>query len=270
MTASLAPQFVVTDDELHVLAACLGVQALPVVLNLRSRHPTQTARAEAMGEATRSLTERGLLSAGEVGTELAAVVQSLQRPDRELAMRLVTPDGLARVAVVRYGAQCVSACRVRDEITLDLIDDGASLSGAGSSLLRRLPASTPADFSPVGAPLTEAAQALSDTHDCTELSDQVRALGADTRSAMTLGAALASRLAFAEIVYQALDDDLDRISRTPGAVGIFYTKRGRIVAAPSASPTGQLWTTLKPGSDHTIKQAIGQLVELSGYRWGDC
>ncbi|MGV0735398.1 ESX secretion-associated protein EspG [Mycobacterium syngnathidarum] len=270
MTASLAPQFVVTDDELHVLAARLGVQALPVVLNLRSRHPTQTARAEAMGEATRSLTERGLLSAGEVGTELAAVVQSLQRPDRELAMRLVTPDGLARVAVVRYGAQCVSACRVRDEITLDLIDDGASLSSAGSSLLRRLPASTPADFSPVGAPLTEAAQALSDTHDCTALSDQVRALGADTRTAMTLGAALASRLAFAEIVYQALDDDLDRISRTPGAVGIFYTKRGRIVAAPSASPTGQLWTTLKPGSDHTIKQAIGQLVELSGYRWGDC
>ncbi|MCG7607446.1 MULTISPECIES: ESX secretion-associated protein EspG [Mycobacterium] len=270
MTASLAPQFAVTDDELHVLAARLGVQALPVVLNLRSRHPTQTARAEAMGEASRSLTERGLLSAGEVGTELAAVVQSLQRPDRELAMRLVTPDGLARVAVVRYGAQCVSACRVRDEITLDLIDDGASLSSAGSSLLRRLPASTPADFSPVGAPLTEAAQALSDTHDCTALSDQVRALGADTRSAMTLGAALASRLAFAEIVYQALDDDLDRISRTPGAVGIFYTKRGRIVAAPSASPTGQLWTTLKPGSDHTIKQAIGQLVELSGYRWGDC
>lgn len=270
MTASLAPQFVVTDDELHVLAARLGVQALPVVLNLRSRHPTQTARAEAMGEATRSLTERGLLSAGEVGTELAAVVQSLQRPDRELAMRLVTPDGLARVAVVRYGAQCVSACRVRDEITLDLIDDGASLSSAGSSLLRRLPASTPADFSPVGAPLTEVAQALSDTHDCTALSDQVRALGADTRTAMTLGAALASRLAFAEIVYQALDDDLDRISRTPGAVGIFYTKRGRIVAAPSASPTGQLWTTLKPGSDHTIKQAIGQLVELSGYRWGDC
>ncbi|OBK04590.1 hypothetical protein A5746_21300 [Mycolicibacterium conceptionense] len=270
MTASLAPQFVVTDDELHVLAARLGVQALPLVLNLRSRHPTETARTVAIGEATRSLTDRGLLSAGEVGTDLAATVQSLQRPDRELAMRLVTPDGLARVAVVRRGAQCVSACRVRDEITLDLIDDGASLSSAAGALLQRLPASAPAEFTPVGAPLTETAQALSDSHDATELSDQVRALGADIRTAMTLGAALAARLAFAEIVYQALDDDVDRIARTPGAVGIFYTKRGRIVGAPSASPTGQLWTTLKPGSDHTIKQAIGQLVELSGYRWGDC
>lgn len=270
MTASLAPQFVVTDDELHVLAARLGVQALPVVLDLRPRHSTGTARAEAAGAATRNLTERGLLSAGEVGTELAVVVESLQRPDRELAMRLVTPDGLARVTVVRHGTQCVSACRVGDEITLDLIDDGANLSSATGALLRRLPAAVPAEISPVGAPLTEVAQALSDSHEPTELSDRVRALGADTRTAMMLGSALAARLAFAEIVYYALDDDVDRVSRSAGAVAIFYTKRGRIVGAPSASPSGQLWTTLKPGSDHTIRQAIGQLVELSGYRWGDC
>lgn len=270
MTTSLAGQVVVTDDEMHVLAARLGVQALPLVLDLRPRHPTESARAEAAGVATRSLTERGLLSAGEVSAELAVVVQSLQRPDRELAMRLVTPDGLARVTVVRNGTQCISACRVGSAITLDLIDDGAALPSAAGALLRRLPTAAPAEISPVGAPLTEVAQALSDTHDATELSDRIRALGADTRTAMMLGSALAARLAFAEIVYYALDDDVDRVSRSVGAVGIFYTKRGRIVGAPSSSPSGQLWTTLKPGSDHTVKQAIGQLVELSGYRWGDC
>lgn len=100
------------------------------------------------------------------------------------------------------------------------------------------------------------------------MSDRIRALGADTRTAMMLGSALAARLAFAEIVYYALDADLDRVARSAGAVGLFYTKRGRIVGAPSSSPSGQLWTTLKPGSDYTVKQAIGQLVELSGYRWG--
>lgn len=270
MTASLTSQFVVTDDELHVLAARLGVQALPVVLDLRTRHPTETARAEALGQATRRLAERGLLSAREVDTELAAVVQSLQRPHRELAMRLVTPDGLARVTVVRHGTQGISACRVGNEITMETIDDGANLAGVTGALLRRLPASAAAEISPVGAPLTEVSQALSDSHDATELSDRIRALGADTRTAMTLGSALAARLAFAEIVYYALDDDVDRISRSAGAVAVFYTKRGRIVGAPSASPSGQVWSTLKPGSDHTIKQAIGQLVELSGYRWGDC
>jgi hypothetical protein len=85
---------------------------------------------------------------------------------------------------------------------------------------------------------------------------------------MLLGSALASRQAFAEIVYYALDADEDRVSRSVAAVGVFYTKRGRIVAGPSASPAGQLWTTLKAGSDHAISQAVGQLVELSGGRWG--
>ncbi|RKH92357.1 ESX secretion-associated protein EspG, partial [Corallococcus sp. AB030] len=48
---------------------------------------------------------------------------------------------------------------------------------------------------------------------------------------------------------------------------VFYTRKGRIVAAPSASPSGQLWTTLKPGSDHAIGQAIHQLVEISTDQW---
>jgi hypothetical protein len=123
---------------------------------------------------------------------------------------------------------------------------------------------------PVGAPLDAAAEALSGSHDAALLSDRIRALGAEARTAMLLGSALASRLAFAEIVYYALDGEADRISRCPAAVGVFYTKRGRIVGAPSASPNGQLWTTLKAGSDHAIKQAVGQLVELSTERWEEC
>jgi ESX secretion-associated protein EspG len=51
-------------------------------------------------------------------------------------------------------------------------------------------------------------------------------------------------------------------------VGVFYTKRGRIVGAPSASPSGQLWATLKAGSDHAVVGAIGQLVELCDEGWG--
>lgn len=264
-----APQFVLAEDELHVLATRLGVQALPLVLDLRPRHPTGTARAEAVDRATQSLAERGLIVAGEVSAEVAELVQSLQRPERELAMRLVTPDGLARVTVVRSGTQCISACRVGHEITLHMVADGAGLPSASRALLRQLPASAAAEISPVGGPLSEVSQALSETHDATVLSDRIRALGADARSAMMLGSALAARLAFAEIVYYALDEDAGRISRSAGAAGVFYTKRGRLVGAPSASPSGQLWTTLKPGSDHTIKQAIGQLVELSSYRWGD-
>jgi hypothetical protein len=270
VTATLTPRFVVTDDELQVVASRVGVQALPVVLGIRPRHGTETALVEAVDHVTETLTDRGLIRDGEVTPELAALLRALQRPDRELAMRLVTPEGIARVAVVRQGKQCISARRVGNEIVVEVVEGEASLSAAARALLRQLPASSAADMMSVGAPLDAAAEALSGSHDAALLSDRIRALGAEARTAMLLGSALASRLAFAEIVYYALDGEADRISRCPAAVGVFYTKRGRIVAAPSASPNGQLWTTLKAGSDHTIKQAVGQLVELSTERWEEC
>ncbi len=121
MTATLTPHFVVTDDELQVIASRVGVQALPVVLGVRPRHDTQTALMAATDHATRTLTDRGLISDGEVAPELVALLRGLQRPDRELAMRLVTPDGSARVAVVRQGAQCISAHRVGNEIVLEAV-----------------------------------------------------------------------------------------------------------------------------------------------------
>jgi hypothetical protein len=267
VTASLASHFVVTDDEMQVIASRLGVQALPVVLGLRPRHATETDLCVAVDHATRSLSGRGLISDGEIAAEIVPLIRALQRPERELAMRLVTPDGIARVAVIRHGSQCISALRVDGKVVIEATEGQATLAQATGALLRQLPASPAAEVDPVGAPLDAVADALSDTHDPALLSDRVRALGADARTAILLGSALASRQAFAEIVYYVLDDDEGRISRRPIAVGVFYTKRGRIVGAPSASPSGQLWTTLKAGSDHAIRQAIGQLVELSAERW---
>jgi hypothetical protein len=267
VTASLASHFVLTDDELQVVASRVGVQSLPVVLGLRPRHGNETTLIAAFDHATRALTQRGVIRDGEVTPDLVPLLRALQRPDRELAMRFVTPDGTARVAVIRQGGQCISARRVGNDITIDVIEGQPSLSLAVRAVLAQLPSAPAAEIAAVGAPLDVAVEALSGTHDATLLSDRIRALGADPRTAMLLGSALASRQAFAEIVSYALDGDEDRISRSAAAVGVFYTKRGRIVAGPSVSPAGQLWTTLKAGSDHAISQAIGQLVELSGGRW---
>jgi hypothetical protein len=266
VTATLTPDLVVTDDELQVLSSRVGVQLLPVVLSLRPRHGTESALTEAADQATRTLTDRGLICHGEVKPELVRSLQALQRPDRELAMRLVTPDGTARITVVCQCAETISIRRIDNAITLDLIEGAARRSDAIAMLMRHLPSGSAAEISPVGAPLDAVSHALSSTRDAAPLSDRIRALGAEARVAMMLGSALASRLAFAEIVYYTLDVDTDRIVRAPAAVGVFYTRRGRIVGAPSASPSGQLWTTLKGGSDHAIKQAISQLVELAE-RW---
>lgn len=268
MTATLAQRFVLTADETLVVASRVGVQSLPVVLDLRPQHHTATAQAVAADRVTESLTARGLITAGAVAPGLTELLMALQRPERELAMRLVTPDGVARIAVLRKGAQCISARRIGQEVVLELADPPADLPRAVRLLSAHLPSAPAADVPAVGAPLEAFGEALTGSHDATVLADRIRSLGAEVRTAMFLGSALASRQAFAEIVYYALDPEEERVLRSPTAVAVFYTKRGRLVAGSSASPSGELWTTLKPGSDHAIRQAVDQLIELSGNRWG--
>jgi hypothetical protein len=267
VTAALSPQLRLTDDQLRVVASRVGVHDLPTVLASRPRHTTIDRREAAFDQAARELLSRNLIVDGAVQPELVPLLQTLQRPDRELAMRVVTPEGTARISVVRRGTLCVLASRIGDDILLRIIGHGVELPEAATALLAELPRARPADIEPVAAPLQEMSESLSGTHDPVDLADRIRGLGAERHAAMLLGSALASRQAFVEIVYYALADDEGRISRGPAAVAVFYTKRGRIIGAPSASPTGQLWITLKACTDLAFGQAIGRLVELADEGW---
>ncbi len=268
MTATLTQPVSLTVDELAAMARRAGVGELPTVLDVRLRYRTITARDAALDHAARKLVYRRLIVDGAVDPEVVALLKALQRPDREFAVRLATPDGTARISGVRRGSLCVLARRIGDDIGLRTLGHGVELPSVASALLAELPQSSPANVTPVGALREEMSERLSSTHDPVILADRIRALGAESQASMALGAALGSRQAFAEIVYYALADEEGRISRGPGAVAVFYTKRGRIVAAPSMSPAGQLWTTLKSGTDHAVIQAIGQLAGLSDHGWG--
>jgi hypothetical protein len=268
VTAALSQSVSLTADELQAMALLIGITDLPTVLNLGLRHPTIETRDAALAGAVRSLVSRKLIVDGVVHPDVVAILQTLHRPDREFAMRFATPDGTARTSVVRQGPMCVLARRVGDDMGLKILGSVVDVRTVASALLAELPQAKAAGVVPVGAPLQEMSDKLSGTHDPLALADAIRAVGADPQAALVLGTALGSRQAFAEIVYYALADDDGRISRGPSAVAVFYTKRGRIIAAPSVSPAGQLWTTLKPGTDHAFTQAVGQLAELGDHRWG--
>jgi ESX secretion-associated protein EspG len=269
MTAVLSDPLTVTDDELRALAGRVGVQDFPIVLGLKSRHTTIDRRDAALDRASWQLESRKLIVNGAVHPEVESMLQVLHRPDRELAVRLITPEGPARISVVRRGRLGVLARRIGDDITMRIIRHSTELRPMLSALLAELPKARPADIQPVGAPLPDMAESLCGTHDSAVLADRIRALGAEAHAALLLGTALASRQAFAEIVYYTLADEHSRIARGPAAVAVFYTKRGRIIAAPSVSPAGQMWTTLKTGSDHVLAQAINHLIELSTQKWGE-
>jgi hypothetical protein len=269
MTSAVRTQFCLSDDELRVAGARIAVEDFPTVLAVRPRHGTAKALDAASDAAHRALVTRGLIADGVLASDAASLLWALGRPDRELAMRVVTPDGIARVSMVRRGSVGVLARRVGEEFTLRSMVHSVELPVATAALMTGLPHADPAPIDPVGAPLDAMTECLNGAHDAQRLADRIRALGSERRAAALLGSALASRVAFAEIVYYPLTRDHDRLLRTRGAVAVFYTKRGRIVAAPSAAPNGELWVTLKTGSDHTITQAIGQLIGLSTERWED-
>jgi ESX secretion-associated protein EspG len=267
VTGTLAQEWSFTADELAALTLRTSGPGSPTVLGLRPRHATVDVRDAALSRAVHTLTQRGVIVDDVVEPETVTVLHALQRPDRALVMRSVTPVGIGRSAVVRRGPLCIMGRRTGERLDVRVLGVNIALSDASATLLGDMPAATPAAIEPVGAPLADMTEALSGSHDALVLADRVRALGAQQRAAVLLGAALGSRQAFTEIVYSALIDGEDLIERAPAAVAVLYTARGRVIAVPSTSPSGQLWSTLKPGSDQVFGQAISQLVELSAERW---
>ncbi|MGV9799935.1 ESX secretion-associated protein EspG [Mycobacterium sp. NPDC003449] len=267
MTGALIQEWSFTADELAALAARTSGPGTPAVLGLRPRHATLDAGDAALSQAVHTLTRRGVIVDGVVEPELVTVLHALQRPDREFVMRLVTPAGIGRTSVLRRGPLCVTARRIGERLDVRVLGLNIALFDVAAVLLGDMPAAQPAAIEPVGAPLSDMTDALSESHDPLVLADRIRAVGVPQRAAVLLGAALGSRQAFAEIVYSALVDGEDRIVRVPAAVAVLYTARGRVIAVPSISPAGQLWSTLKPGSDQVFGQSMSQLAELSTESW---
>ncbi|WP_280194764.1 ESX secretion-associated protein EspG, partial [Nocardia farcinica] len=94
----------------------------------------------------------------------------------------------------------------------------------------------------------------------------VYALGVAERDAPRYGLAFESCRAYAEIVAYAHVDGVT--TRPPCAAVVYETGRGRIVVAPGIAPDQQVWSTVTPGTDHRVAQAISGLIEtLPGGRW---
>ena len=267
MTAPAPLRLHLNGDQLLSLARRAGVHDLPAVLGIRTRHATVQQRDDAFRRADQTLLSQNVIADGVVHADLVAMLKALERPDRGFAVRLVTPDGSARISAVRRGSLGVLVRRVDDDVVIRLIDRGTGMDDVAQAVIAELPRAATADVQPISAPLPDMVDALSGTGDARELADRIRAVGSESRAAMIMGMALAARRAFAEIVYGSLTREEDRVSRSAAAVAVFYTERGRIVAAPSRSPAGQLWTTFKAGSDHAVRQALRQLVELVDEGW---
>jgi hypothetical protein len=273
-----------TNDGLLAVAERLCVQTLPLVLSVGPQQDSFDEWAAAQQRAVAELVGAGVLDAeGDVEPDLADAMFTLAQPERELVARIYStaPDAtpvVTRICLARRGEHHAVAVRTGD--TFDVRTVWAD--GSGEALVRPLldvlgPA-TPAEVVNFSALSTELSERLT-AGDCLQVArnntaaqtsadyaDAVYALGVADRDATAYGLAFAACHTFAEIVaYAHLDGTT---TRPPGAVAVYDTGRGRIVAAPGIAADQQVWSTVTPGTDHRIAQAISALIEsLPGGRW---
>ncbi|WP_405489185.1 ESX secretion-associated protein EspG [Nocardia sp. NBC_00511] len=256
-----------TNDSVIVLAGYLGVQTLPLVLSVGPQQDTYAEWEQAQQRARAELRAQRVLDPhGDVDTDTAAALFALAQPDRELAMRAHTADGPIRVCVVRRADDHAVAIRRGDTLDIHPLWSDGSGDSLTRPLLDALGPCPPADLAAFSAESVDLAERLDTATTSGDYTNVVYNLGVPDTDATNYGLALSSTRAYAEIVAYAYADGLT--DRSPGAVAVYDTARGRLVAAPGVAPDQQLWSTLTPGSDHRVAQSITTLIDsLPGGRW---
>ncbi|MFE5289002.1 ESX secretion-associated protein EspG [Nocardia sp. NPDC056611] len=256
-----------TNDGLIALAGHLGVQTLPLVLSVGPRQETYQDWQDAQEQARADLRARRIVDAhGDVDTDTATTLFTLAQPDRELAMRVHTADGQLRVCVARRADSHAVAIRRGDTLDLHPLWSDGSGDSLARPLLDALGPCPPADLAAFSAESADLAERLDTATTSEDYASTVYTLGVPDTDATAYGLALSATHSYAEIVAYAYADGVT--DRSPGAVAVYDTARGRIVAAPGVAPDQQLWSTLTPGSDHRIAQSISALIDsLPGGRW---
>ncbi|MEV5649103.1 ESX secretion-associated protein EspG [Nocardia sp. NPDC052254] len=256
-----------TNDAVLAVSELLGVQTLPLVLEVGPRQDSIDTFTTARADALRGLRGAGLVDGyDDVEPDLGAALSILAQPECELAARIVTASGVRRVCVARRGARHAAAVRIGDDIEVRTIwadENGAALA---RPILDALGPAQPADIASFSSTAEELSARIDAAARSTEFAEALHGLEVEERAAIEFGMAMSQCHAHAEIVAYAHADG--RTTRSSGAVAVYDTARGRIAAIPGAAPDLRVWSTFTPGSDHRVAQAITALIgTLPGGRW---
>lgn len=266
MAGLLGAEYTLSVDEVLTLNSRLGIDTTPEVLALWPTQPTIEELERAHDACARALTERELIVDGEIDDDLAHALTVMRRPERDLSIRVITGPEMLRAGVVRHGHTHVVATRRGDTVKVRAFE-ADSPDRVAAEVCRLLPRAVELRCEAVRAPMIDVAEKLAEIKDATALTDELYGLGAESRSAQMLAGVLADYAAAVEIRAASLDPHSDRSRTVDGAVAVFYSERGSVLSAPSISPDGQLWCSIKGGSGHRIEQAVAQLMSLLPEGW---
>jgi hypothetical protein len=241
----------VTIDGMLVIADRLNLMDFPVALGIRPNIPQPELRDLVWDQVARDLTAQGVLNVyGEPHPEVAAMVDTLSRPDRMLEGRWWRRDlggKMVRFVICRKDERHVIAARDDEMLVLQRIAPQVGLAGMVTAVLG---SATAADVEP----LTGVASKLAECNTPNQLAQY--------------GLAPASARAYADIVSDPTSwVEIAATERHPGgtttmtdvAAGVLDSKQGRIVSLPRRV-SGELYGSFLPGSQENLQRALDGLV----------
>jgi hypothetical protein len=243
----------VTIDGMLVIADRLNLVDFPVALGIRLNIPQPDLRQVVWEQVARDLTAQGVLDIyGQPHPEVAAMVDTLSRPDRVLEGRWWRRDlggKMVRFVVVRKGERHVVAARDDEMLVLQRIAPQVGLAGMVTAVLGGAQAAHVEPLTGVAARLAECR----------------------TAEALTaLGVPVASARVYAEIINEPASwVEITATERHPGgttttadvAAGVLDSRQGRIVSIPRRV-NGELYGSFLPGSQDNLQRALDGLVEF--------
>ncbi|MFF2554689.1 ESX secretion-associated protein EspG [Nocardia sp. NPDC058058] len=251
-------------DAALLLKAIVGIDAFPAVLVVLPNIESIQDRDRVNAVVAAQLAEAGILGDDGVHPVIVRWLRCLERPDVELAARIIDRDetgevkGMLRLSLVRSVDTHVLAVRCDDHLVIQSVfTEGERLEAVAAALLAAIGPAFAPDFSPLTATQEEFAAVPSDAE--SRLSALVQ-LGAEPRTAAVLTRALDEVVRRAEVV---MIEHHDGIVATPElCMTVLDTHSGRIAVVPSRDLSAQLRSTYRPGDDANLRAGVRALAEL--------
>ncbi|VEG50962.1 ESX-1 secreted protein, EspG1 [Mycolicibacterium aurum] len=243
----------VTIDGMLVIADLLHLVDFPLSLAIRPNIPYEDQRKIVWDQVTRDLTAQGILTAfGDPHPEVAAMVDTLSRPDRTLDCRWWRRDiggKMVRFVVCRKGERHVVAARDEDMLVLQRVAPQIGLAAMVNVVIG---SADPANVEP----LTGIASKLAETR----TAEQLSAYGQPPSSAKIYAEATANPDSWVEITAAERHPGGTQSQAGVGA-GVLDSSHGRIVSIPRRV-SGELYGSFLPGTQENLQRALDGLMEF--------
>ncbi len=243
----------VTIDGMLVIADLLHLVDFPLSLGIRPNIPYEDQRKIVWEQVTRDLTAQGVLNAyGDPHPEVAAMVDTLSRPDRLLDCRWWRRDvggKMVRFVVCRKGDRHVVAARDEDMLVLQRVAPQIGLAAMVNVVIGE---ARPAEVEP----LTGVASTLAEVR----TAEQLAGYGMPASSARTYAEAIGNPDSWVEIT-AAERHPGGTFSEAGVGAGVLDSPHGRIVSIPRRV-SGELYGSFLPGSPTNLERALDGLMEF--------